>query len=39
MEEQTPFERSSNFLGENTSSAHMTSFMDHKEGEGIYINP
>lgn len=39
MEAQLPFGQSSDSSGENISSDHMTPFMDHKVGEGIFINP
>lgn len=35
MEEQLHFKQSSDALGENVSTKHMTPFMDHKGRKGI----
>lgn len=38
-EAQPPFKQSSDSSRKNISSAQRTPFMDHKEGDGIFINP
>lgn len=38
-ETQLPCEQSSYSFGESTNPEHKTPFMDHKEGEGIFVYP
>lgn len=38
MEAQFSFEQSSDSSGKNIFFAHITPFMDHKEGAGIFSN-
>lgn len=38
-EAQIPLEQSSHSYGESATPEYKTLFMDHKEGEGIFVNP
>lgn len=38
MEAQPPFEQSSDSSSKDISSEYMILFLDHKEGDGIFIN-
>lgn len=38
IEAQVPSEQSFNLSGKSRTPEYMTLFMDHKEGEGIFIN-